>query len=67
MQEHTPPQPTPEQIEEMERQERIEKNKAIIALLDSWMEEDAEEQRETLEILMKGIDENRSPDRKLFS
>ena len=36
------------------------------ALIQSWMKEDAEEQRETLEHLVRALDENRLSDRKLF-
>lgn len=39
----------------------------LLALLDSWMEEgDAEEQRETLEYLIRAMDENRPEGYKLF-
>lgn len=50
--------PTPEQVEN------------IIEMLDSWCnvsEEEAEEQRETLEYLIKALDEDRPSYRKLFS
>ena len=46
-----------------------EKNRGAVALLESWLsvkgEEDAEH-RETLEYLVKAIDEDRSSYRKLF-
>ncbi|MCT7949521.1 hypothetical protein NG798_06965 [Ancylothrix sp. C2] len=46
-----------------------EKIKRIIEELDSWCnvgEEDAQEQRETLEYLIKALDEDRLSYRKLF-
>ena len=39
---------------------------SAIALLQSWCEEDAEEQRETWEFLKTALDEDRLSDRKLF-
>ena len=56
--------------EEERRQRQIELNQPIIALLDSWLEgdeDDEREQRETLEALRRGIDEVRPPGLKLFS
>lgn len=47
-----------------------EVNQALIDLLDSWLavdEEDAREQRETMQHLRKALDENRPPGYKLFS
>ena len=38
----------------------------LIALVESWMQEDPDEQRETLAILIRGLDENRPPGQKLF-
>lgn len=39
----------------------------LVALLDSWMEdEDQEEQRETLDYLVRALDEDRASQRKLF-
>lgn len=55
-----------EQTPEERRQAQIERNRAVITLLDSWMEEDEEEQRETLAILMRTLDEDRLSYRKLF-
>ncbi len=52
---------------EKQRQEQIQLNQAIIDLLNSWEQEDPEEQRETLEYLMKALDEDRPSSRKLFS
>lgn len=43
------------------------KNAAAVALLDSWLSEDAGDQQETWQYLMKAIDENRLSNRKLFS
>jgi len=42
-------------------------NQAVIDLLNSWEQEDAEEQRETLEFLMRALDEDRLSSRKHFS
>lgn len=39
----------------------------VIALLESWRDEDAQEQRETLNYLMKALDEDRPSSRKLFA
>lgn len=39
---------------------------ALAALLDEWMQGDAEEQRETFEALRKGLDEDRPEGYKLF-
>jgi hypothetical protein len=73
------PAPTPseatietdeELTEEERRQRQIELNKPVIALLQSWLEgdeEDEREQRETLEALKRGIDELRPPGLKLFT
>jgi hypothetical protein len=55
--------------DEERRQRQIELNRPIIALLDSWLEgdeEDEREQRETLKALKRGIDEVRPPGLKLF-
>ena len=55
--------------EQDERSEQARRNQAAIELLRSWREvegEDAEEQRETGEFLMKALDEDRWSDRKLF-
>ena len=46
--------PTPEEVQ------------SLIDLLRSWQEGDAEEQRETLEFLMRALDEDRMSARKLF-
>ncbi len=51
---------------EAKRQEQIRRNQALIDLLNEWDQEDAEEQRETLEFLMKALDEDRPSYRKLF-
>jgi hypothetical protein len=44
----------------------MEADKAV-ALLQSWYDEDAEEQRKTWELLKVALDEDRLSDRKLFS
>ena len=44
-----------------------ERRQQAIALLRSWRENgDAEQQRETMEFLIKALDEDRLSDRKLF-
>jgi len=49
------------------RQQRIQQNQALIALLNSWEQEGETEQRETLQFLMHALDEDRLSSRKLFS
>ena len=45
----------------------IDREGGLDQLFQSWTDEgDADEQRETLEHLIKALDENRPPDRKLF-
>jgi len=48
-------------------EQRIQRNQALIALLDVWEQEDETEQRDTLQFLMKALDEDRLSSRKLFS
>ena len=43
-----------------------EKNQSAILLLDSWLNDDEKEQKETFEYLKKVLDEDRLSDRKLF-
>jgi len=40
---------------------------ALVKLLDTWMQEDEAEQRETLEVLRRALDEDRPAGYKLFS
>lgn len=53
--------------DKQQRQEQIKQNQKVIALLNSWDQEDPEEQKETLDFLMKARDEDRTSSRKLFS
>ena len=43
-----------------------EKNQAAILMLDSWLDGDETEQKQTFEYLKKALDEDRLSDRKLF-
>jgi len=57
--------------EETQRLRRIERNKPLVALLDSWLEEELtpeeeEEQRRSFQEFIRGIDEHRTV-RKLFT
>jgi len=67
----TPPDQVSEEVEEERRRRQIEKNRPLIALLESWAEgddqESVQEQREALEWLMRALDEDRPSNRKLFS
>ncbi|HEX6797727.1 MAG TPA: hypothetical protein VF116_08440 [Ktedonobacterales bacterium] len=49
-----------------DREEQIRCNRAVIELLRAWEHEDAQEQRETLEFLMRALDEDRPSSRVLF-
>jgi hypothetical protein len=54
---------------EEQRRRQMEFNRPAIALLQSWLEDESEtveEQREALFTLIRAIDEDRGPDRKLF-
>jgi hypothetical protein len=44
----------------------LQKKRAAIQLLNSWREDDEQEQKETLEYLQRVLDEDRLSDRKLF-
>jgi len=57
----------PATTESNHEQEQMKHNQAVIDLLNSWEQEDAEEQRETLEFLMRALDEDRLSSRKHFS
>jgi hypothetical protein len=55
------------EIVKMSKSEKIERNKSIIDLINSWVEEgDEQEQTETAEYLRKALDENRISNRPLF-
>jgi len=43
---------------EAKRQEQIRRNQAAIEMLNEWMQEDPEEQRETWEIIERSLREN---------
>ena len=53
--------------EDEERQEQIRRNQAVIDLLNRWEQEDVDEQRHTIEYLMRVLDEDRLSYRRLFS
>ncbi len=56
-------------LQTLEKQLEQDKRAAAIALLQSWIdadEEEAREQRETGEYLIRVLDEDRLSDRKLF-
>lgn len=62
--------PNSSDSEEEQRRLQIERNKPLIALLDSWLEDDSEspeEQRVALEELMRGIDVGRAEGTKLLA
>ncbi len=44
----------------------VEKNQDAILLLDSWLNDDETEQKETFEYLKKVLDEDRFSERQLF-
>lgn len=43
-----------------------DRREQFAALLQSWLEEDQEEQKDTFEYLMRSLDEDRASQRKLF-
>lgn len=57
---------TPAEWRKLSKEERIRRNQRAIEVLDSFLEGDAEEQRETGEILMRALGPERSSYRKLF-
>lgn len=61
------PPVSPEEIGHTEAAVIPEENKAAIELLNSWLNEDVEEQKETWVRLESALEENRSSNRKLFS
>ena len=50
-----------------QRQEQIRRNQNVIELLNAWEHEDPDEQRETVELLMRTLDEDRTSNRRLFT
>jgi excisionase family DNA binding protein len=64
---HSPVRPmTLEEILRLSPEEQMRRNQAAREVLESFMEEDEEEQRETWEALKKALDEDRLSYRKLF-
>ena len=57
----------PDATESTREQDQMKRNQAVIALLNSWEQEDVDEQRETLEFLMRALDEDRLSSRKHFA
>ena len=56
--------------ESAEAQQQREQNEAVFALLDSWLDvtaEEAAEQRDTLDFLMRALNEDRLSDRDRFA
>jgi len=49
-----------------QRQEQVRRNQAVIALLNAWEHEDPNEQRETIELLMRTLDVDRTSSRRIF-
>jgi hypothetical protein len=54
----TQPDELTDEQREAKRQEQIRRNQAAIEMLQEWLQEDPEEQRETWEIIEKGLREN---------
>ncbi|MCU0239880.1 MAG: hypothetical protein MUC29_10600 [Pyrinomonadaceae bacterium] len=44
----------------------VKNNLATVLLIDSWLNDDEKEQKETFEYLKKALDSDRLSDRKLF-
>ncbi len=51
---------------EKQREQQMRRNQAVIDLLNSWEDDDPEEQRETWAFLKQALDEDRLSYRKLF-
>ncbi len=51
---------------EERREQQMRRNQAVIDLLNSWEDDDPEEQRETWAFLKQALDEDRLSYRKLF-
>ena len=51
---------------EEQREQQMRRNQAVIDLLNSWDDDDPEEQRETWAFLKQALDEDRLSYRKLF-
>ena len=52
--------------QEERRQEQIRHNRAVIDLLDAWEREDPDEQGESVELLMRTLDADRTSSPKHF-
>jgi hypothetical protein len=62
----TPTHDLTDEEREARRQEQIRRGQQLIEVLDELEREDPEDQRETLEFLMRALDEDRTSYRKLF-
>lgn len=61
------PDDVSQRMAEEHRQAQIARNQTLIALLNAWEKEDPQEQRETLDLLIHALDEDRPSSRKLFA
>ena len=62
----TPTHDVTDEEREARRQEQLRRGQQLIELLNELEREDPEDQRETLEFLMRALDEDRTSYRKLF-
>lgn len=62
----TPTHDLTDEEREARRQEQIRRGQRLIEVLNELEREDPEDQRETLEFLMRALDEDRLSNRKLF-
>jgi hypothetical protein len=69
MRRRTAPRPAASRRAQKRQPHLLARNRAMLALLDSWANptpEEIQEQRETMEFLEKALDEDRPGYRKLF-